>query len=166
MLSRSVSPSQPNSTNVNSNPISFVYSILLQGHRHRTLKRNVETITSAHVIPFDKWSIVLEIFAVRLFFRLVFLSDMHFVASSTSAISALLNDEQTLENEDDGKDLDLISTDDARMDMKTQVKNFANSFQKKCANQKMSLDILAEDYANFKEIIAQRMQTNSIYRGK
>lgn len=58
-----------------------------------------------------------------------------------------------------------MSSDDARTDLKSQVKMFVNQFQKKCSNKTISIDILVQDYSNFKETITKRIQTNAIYRG-
>ena len=81
-------------------------------------------------------------------------------------ISALLNEEQTAENEDASKHLDLMITDDARVDIKSQVKTFANGFHKKCSNKNTNIDILIQEYGAFKDMIKKRIQTNSLYRGK
>jgi hypothetical protein len=86
------------------------------------------------------------------------------IASSSSVISALLNEEQTLENEAADKHLNLMTTDDARIDIKSQVKTFANNFHKKCSNKNIHIDILVHDYGIFKDTIKKRIQTNSIYR--
>ncbi|CAF1506110.1 unnamed protein product, partial [Adineta steineri] len=87
-----------------------------------------------------------------------------FLATSNSVISALLNEQQTLENEAASKHLDLMTTDDARIDIKSQVKTFANNFQKKCSNKNIHIDTLIQDYGTFKDTIKKRIQTNSIYR--
>jgi len=75
-----------------------------------------------------------------------------------------MNEEQTLENEAANKHLDLMTTDDARIDIKSQVKTFANNFQKKCSNKNLDINILVQDYGIFKDTIKKRIQTNSIYR--
>ncbi|CAF0885927.1 unnamed protein product [Rotaria sordida] len=85
-------------------------------------------------------------------------------SSSSSVISALINDEQTVENETASKHLDIMTTDDARVDIKSQVKTFANNFHKKCSNKNVHLDTLIQDYGTFKDTIKKRIQTNSIYR--
>ncbi len=85
------------------------------------------------------------------------------IATSNSVISALLNEEQ---NDAADKNLDLMSTDDARSDIKSQVKTFANNFHKKCSNKNISIDTLVHDYGTFKDTIEKRIQTNPIYRGK
>ncbi|CAF1176831.1 unnamed protein product [Adineta ricciae] len=85
-------------------------------------------------------------------------------SSSSSMISALLNEEQTAENEDASKHLDLMITDDARVDIKSQVKTFANSFHKKCSNKNTNIDVLIQEYGTFKDMIKKRIQTNSLYR--
>lgn len=86
------------------------------------------------------------------------------IASSSSVISALLNDEQSSEDETASKHLDLIATDDARLDIKSQVKTFANSFHKKCSNKTTSIEILVQEYSTFKDTIKKRIQTHTIYR--
>ncbi|CAF1441070.1 unnamed protein product [Adineta steineri] len=85
-------------------------------------------------------------------------------STSNSVISALLNEQQTLENEAASKHLDLMTTDDARIDIKSQVKTFATNFQKKCSNKNIHIDTLIQDYGTFKDTIKKRIQTNSIYR--
>jgi hypothetical protein len=87
------------------------------------------------------------------------------LASSNSVISSLLNDEHALENEAATKHLDLMTTDDARIDIKTQVKQFANSFNKKCSNKNITIDTLIQEYGAFKDTLKKRIQTNQIYRG-
>lgn len=77
-----------------------------------------------------------------------------------------MNDEQSLENEAASKHLDVMTTDDARLDIKSQVKIFANNFQKKCSNKNIHIDTLIQEYATFKDALKKRIQTNSIYRGK
>jgi hypothetical protein len=99
-------------------------------------------------------------------FHYLLIQNFVFLASSSSVISALLNDEQTLENEAATKHLDIMTTDDARIDIKSQVKTFANNFNKKCSNKNLSIDTLIQDYGAFKDLIKKRIQTNSIYRGK
>lgn len=59
-----------------------------------------------------------------------------------------------------------MTTDDARVDIKSQVKTFANNFHKKCSNKNIPIDTLVQDYGTFKDTIKKRIQTNSIYRGK
>jgi hypothetical protein len=59
-----------------------------------------------------------------------------------------------------------MTTDDARIDIKSQVKTFANNFNKKCSNKNLSIDILIQDYETFKDSIKKRIHTNSIYRGE
>jgi hypothetical protein len=78
----------------------------------------------------------------------------------------LLNDEQTLETEAATKHLDAMTTDDARADIKSQVKTFGNNFHKKCSNKSINIDTLVQDYGTFKDLIKKRIQTNSLYRGK
>ncbi|CAF3009144.1 unnamed protein product [Rotaria sp. Silwood2] len=85
-------------------------------------------------------------------------------SSSSSVISALINDEQIVENETASKHLDVMTTDDARIDIKSQVKTFANNFHKKCSNKSVHLDTLIQDYGTFKDTTKKRIQTNSIYR--
>ncbi|CAF2992972.1 unnamed protein product [Rotaria socialis] len=85
-------------------------------------------------------------------------------SSSNSVISALLNDEQTIENESVSKYLEIIIADDARSDIKSQVKTFANNFHKKCSNKNIRLDTLIQEYGTFTDTIKKRIQTNSIYR--
>jgi hypothetical protein len=77
-----------------------------------------------------------------------------------------MNDENTFENEAATKHLDVMTTDDARLDIKSQVKNFANNFHKKCSNKNTPIGILIQDYGTFKDSLKKRIQTNSIYRGK
>jgi len=88
------------------------------------------------------------------------------IASSSSVISSLINEENVLENDAASKHLDIMTTDDARLDIKSQVKNFANNFNKKCSNKTVSIDTLIQDYGAFKDTLKKRIQTNSIYRGK
>ncbi|CAF0972879.1 unnamed protein product [Rotaria sp. Silwood1] len=85
-------------------------------------------------------------------------------SSSSSVISALINDEQAVEQEIASKHLDIMTTDDARIDIKSQVKTFANNFHKKCSNKNIHLDTLIQDYGTFKDTLKKRIQTNSIYR--
>jgi hypothetical protein len=113
-------------------------------------------------ISYDKWFIEREIFAVS-FFKFILLFSIYFLATSNSVISALLNEEQ---NDAADKHLDLMNTEDARIDIKSQVKTFANNFHKKCSNKNTSIDILVQEYGTFKDTIEKRIQTNSIYRGK
>jgi hypothetical protein len=89
-----------------------------------------------------------------------------FLASSNSSLSSLTNDENILENEAAGKHLDVMTTDDARLDIKSQVKNFAINFHKKCSNKNIPIETLIQDYGFFKDALKKRVQTNSIYRGK
>ena len=58
-----------------------------------------------------------------------------------------------------------MTTDDARLDIKSQVKTFANNFQKRCANKNASVEALIADYAAFKDALKKRIQTSPIYRG-
>jgi hypothetical protein len=117
-------------------------------------------------IPYGKWLIEQEIFGVSFKVHYSFSDISYFIASSNSVISALLNEEQTLENEAASKHLDLMTTDDARVDIKSQVKTFANNFHKKSSNKNIPIDTLVQDYGTFKDTIKKRIQTNSIYRGK
>ena len=131
-----------------------------------TSKRNAVR-TSTFAIRFDTSSAALEAFVVgdrSLPFDHCPLSLS--LASSNSMISSLINDEQLLENEAATRHLDTMTTDDARLDIKSQVKSFATSFQKKCANKNVSIDTLIQDYSLFKDTIKKRIQTNSIYRGQ
>jgi len=109
---------------------------------------------------------ILRCMSKNLIFLLLKTTHCLFIASSNSLISALLNEEQSLENEAASKHLDLMTTDDARIDIKSQVKTFANTFHKKCSNKNIHIDSLIQDYGTFKDTIKQRIQTNSIYRGK
>ena len=68
-------------------------------------------------------------------------------------LSSLLNDEHALENEAAIKHLDEMTTDDARLDIKTQVKQFANSFNKKCSNKNITIDTLIQEYGVFKDAL-------------
>jgi hypothetical protein len=77
-----------------------------------------------------------------------------------------MNDEYSLENEAATKHLDLMTTDDARLDIKTQVKSFANNFHKKCSSKNVHIQTLIQDYGAFRDALKKRIQTNSIYRGK
>jgi hypothetical protein len=77
-----------------------------------------------------------------------------------------MNDENTLENEAATKHLDIMTTDDARLDIKSQVKHFATNFLKKCSNKNVPIETLIQDYAAFKDTLKKRIQTNSIYRGR
>jgi hypothetical protein len=88
------------------------------------------------------------------------------IASSSSVISSLINEENVLENDAASKHLDVMTTDDARLDIKSQVKNFANNFHKKCSSKNISIETLIQDYGAFKDTLKKRIQTNSIYRGK
>jgi hypothetical protein len=58
-----------------------------------------------------------------------------------------------------------MTTDDARIDIKSQVKSFANTFHKKCSNKNTHIDTLIQEYASFKDAFKKRLQTNPIYRG-
>ena len=78
----------------------------------------------------------------------------------------MINDENALENEAASKHLDVMTTDDARLDIKSQVKSFANSFHKKCSNKNIYIDALVQEYALCKDTFKKRIQTNPIYRGK
>lgn len=78
----------------------------------------------------------------------------------------MINEESTIENEAASKHLDVMTTDDARLDIKAQVKSFANSFHKKCSNKNIQIETLIQDYASFKDSLKKRIQTNPIYRGK
>lgn len=64
------------------------------------------------------------------------------------------------------KYLDVMTTDDARIDIKNQVKSFANAFNKKCSNKNIPIETLIQDYGQFKDALKKRIQTNAIYRGK
>jgi hypothetical protein len=77
-----------------------------------------------------------------------------------------MGDENSLENEAAIKHLDIMTTDDARLDIKTQVKTFANTFLKKCSNKNVSIETLIQDYGAFKDGLRKRIQTNLIYRGR
>lgn len=59
-----------------------------------------------------------------------------------------------------------MTTDDVRFDIKSQIKNFANNFNKKCSNKNVSIGTLIQDYGTFKDTLKKRIQTNLIYRGK
>jgi hypothetical protein len=58
-----------------------------------------------------------------------------------------------------------MTTDDARLDIKSQVKSFANAFYKKCSNKNIHIDTLIQEYGTFKDSLKKRIQTNPIYRG-
>ncbi|CAF0961340.1 unnamed protein product [Rotaria magnacalcarata] len=85
-------------------------------------------------------------------------------STSNSVLSSLINDENALENEAASKHLDVMTTDDARLDIKSQVKSFANSFHKKCSNKNIHIDALIQEYALCKDTFKKRIQTNPIYR--
>ncbi|CAF2321638.1 unnamed protein product [Rotaria sp. Silwood2] len=85
-------------------------------------------------------------------------------STSNSVISSLMNEEHVVENEAASKHLDVMTTDDARLDIKSQVKAFANSFHKKCLNKNYQIDTLIQDYGSFKDALKKRLQTNPIYR--
>ena len=77
-----------------------------------------------------------------------------------------INNEYVLERQAANKYLDVMTTDDVRLDIKSQVKNFANNFHKKCSNKNIQIDILIQDYGIFKDGLKKRMETNPIYGGK
>jgi hypothetical protein len=81
-------------------------------------------------------------------------------------LSSLVNDESALENEAASKHLDVMTTDDARLDIKSRVKTFANNFHKKCSNKNVHIESLIQEYGTFKDLLKKHIQTNSIYRGK
>ncbi|CAF3815015.1 unnamed protein product [Adineta steineri] len=85
-------------------------------------------------------------------------------SSNNSVISSLMTDEQALENEAASKHLDIMTTDDARLDIKSQVKTFATNFHKKCTNKNVNIDTLIQEYGAFKDSLKKRIQTNPIYR--
>lgn len=76
------------------------------------------------------------------------------------------NEEHALEQEAANKLLDAMITNNARDDIKSQVKDFAHSFHKKCSNKSIQIDTLIQDYASFKDALKKRIQTNLTYRGK
>lgn len=80
-------------------------------------------------------------------------------------ISSIINDEPSVENEAATRYLDRIKNDNARSDIKSEVKTFANSFHKKCSNKNVSIDGLIQEYGTFKDALKKRIQTHSIYRG-
>lgn len=84
-------------------------------------------------------------------------------STSSSVLSSFLNDEHSIENEAASKHLDLMTTDDARLDIKSQVKTFANNFQKKCSKN-VPIESLIQEYGAFKDQLRKRIQTNAIYR--
>ena len=94
------------------------------------------------------------------------ISDRLHLASSNSVLSSLINDEPTLENEAALRYLDRIKNDNARSDIKSEVKTFANNFHKKCANKNVSIDSLIQEYGTFKDALKKRLQTHSAYRGQ
>ena len=75
----------------------------------------------------------------------------------------MLSDESSIENEAASKHLDIMTTDDARLDIKSQVKTFATHFQKKCSKN-VPIDSLIQEYGAFKDSLRKRIQTNAIYR--
>ncbi|CAF1211670.1 unnamed protein product [Didymodactylos carnosus] len=86
------------------------------------------------------------------------------LALSVSAQNTVLFNDDTMEQDAAYKHLDVMTTDDARLDIKRYVKLFSNSFQKKCLNKNVSTDKLCEDYSQFKDNLKKRIQTNSIYK--
>jgi hypothetical protein len=86
------------------------------------------------------------------------------IASSTS--SFFHNDEQHLEQEAANKHLEQMSTDDARLDLKAQVRSFANYFHKKCLNKNIELELLIQEYSAFRETMKKRFLNNTVYHGK
>lgn len=60
----------------------------------------------------------------------------------------------------------MLTTEDARVDIKSQVKTFSSHFHKKCTNKNVHLDTLIQEYGTFKDTIKKRIQTNPIYKGK
>ncbi|CAF1089977.1 unnamed protein product [Didymodactylos carnosus] len=83
--------------------------------------------------------------------------------SLKSQSAALFNDE-TSEQDAAYKYLDVMTTDDARLDIKRSVKAFSSNFHKKCLNKNINIDELCQNYSQYKEILKKRIQTNSIYR--
>lgn len=79
-------------------------------------------------------------------------------------ISSLVNDDQSVENDAAAKYLDVMTTDDARLDIKQQVKSFALNFSKKCSNKNVSIETLVHDYGQFKDSLKKRIQTSLTYR--
>ena len=136
-------------------------------HRFRIFKKNAVRILACGIL-FDRWSAELVVSDVRT--RIPIHSwpilAFDFLASSNSVISSIIGDESSLENEAASKHLDIMTTDDARLDIKQQVKHFATNFIKKCSNKTTSIETLIQDYGAFKDAIKKRLQTNSIYRGR
>ena len=62
-----------------------------------------------------------------------------------------MNDDQLSENEKANKHLDIVTTDGARIDIKSQVNTFATQFHKKCSNTNIHIDTLIQDYETFKD---------------
>jgi hypothetical protein len=155
------SNSSPNGTPPTSGQSSPSFSNFQEKRRSNTNMRNPirQMVNRASNLR----CIYIHIF---IFFFLKNLNVFFLIASSNLAISSLLNDENVLENEAAIKHLDVMTTDDARLDIKSQVKNFANNFNKKCSNKTVSIDTLIQDYGAFKDTLKKRIQTNSIYRGK
>lgn len=58
-----------------------------------------------------------------------------------------------------------MTTDDARFDIKSQIKTFANSFNKKCSSKNVTIGTLIQEYGTFKDGLKKRIQTHAIYRG-
>ncbi|UJR24966.1 hypothetical protein I4U23_006330 [Adineta vaga] len=87
-------------------------------------------------------------------------------SSSNSALSLIANEEQTIENEASSKHLDIMTTDDARADIKAQVKTFASHFHKKCSSKTVHIDTLIQEYGTFKDGLKKRIQTNIIYQNE
>ncbi|CAF1023569.1 unnamed protein product [Adineta ricciae] len=85
-------------------------------------------------------------------------------SSSNSAVSSITNDEQAIEHEAASKHLDTMKTDDARADIKVQVKTFSSHFHKKCMNKNVHIDALIQDYATFKDALKKRIHTHPIYQ--
>lgn len=81
-------------------------------------------------------------------------------------ISSLLNDDHNSENEEASKYFEFVNNDEARADIKAQVKTFATSFQKKCSNKTSSIDLLVQEYGSFKDSMKKRIQTNPIYQNE
>ena len=136
----------------------------------QTFKRNVVQI-SVCVIHCDKWLIVLAVCVVcpTKFFldnQIKFVCCFVNVASSNSALSSITNDEQAIEQEAASKHLDTMKTDDARADIKVQVKTFSSHFHKKCMNKNVHIDALIQDYGIFKDALKKRIHTHPIYQRK
>ena len=75
-----------------------------------------------------------------------------------------MNDEQTIEVKTANEYLDGLLTDDARIDIKSQVKTFINIFNKKCSSKTASIESLRDEYGTFFDGIKKRIRTNPIYR--